>query len=75
MEFSSFISFILDCLGLPCCRGFSLVAGRGDYTLVVVHRLLIAVASLVAEHGLYGARASVVAAPRLSSTGSIIVAH
>ena len=50
MEFSSFISFILDCLGLPCCRGFSLVAGIRGYSLVVVPRLLTAVASLVAKH-------------------------
>jgi len=43
-------------LGLRCCRGFSLVAMCG---------LLIAVASLVAEPGLQGAQASVVAARRL----------
>ena len=40
-------------LGLHCCGGFSLVA---------VHWLLIAVTSLVAEHGPQGLR---VAAPRL----------
>ena len=39
-------------------------AGRGD-SLGGMSRLLIAVASLVAEHGLEGARTSVVAAPRL----------
>ena len=33
-------------------RGLSLVAVRGGYSFVAVHRLLIAVASLVAEHGL-----------------------
>lgn len=51
MEFSSFISFIslfiLDCLGLPRWMGFSLVAGSRGYSLVVVHRLLAAAASLV----------------------------
>ena len=31
---------------------FSLVVVGGGYSLAVVHRLLIAVASLVAEHGL-----------------------
>ena len=42
--------------------GFSLAkAGRG-YSLVVVPRLLVSVASLVAGHGLWGQRASVVAA-------------
>ena len=33
---------------------FSLVMARGGYTLVSVHRFLIAVASPVAEHGLKG---------------------
>ena len=37
----------------------------------MVDRLLIGVASLIAEHGW----ASVVAAPRLWGTGSIVVAH
>ena len=38
-------------LGLPCCLGFSLVVVSGGYSLVVVRRLLMAVVSLVAEHG------------------------
>ena len=33
-------------------RGFSIVAVRGGYSLVAVHRLLIAAASPVAEHRL-----------------------
>ena len=33
-------------------RGFSLAAERGGYSPVLVHGLLIAVASLAAEHGL-----------------------
>ena len=37
--------------------------------------LLIAPASLAVEHGLSGARASVGAAPRLLSTGSVVVVH
>ena len=51
MEFSSFILFIclFWTLGLPCCMDFSLVAGRRGYSLVVVHRLLTAVAYLVAK--------------------------
>ena len=40
--------------------GFSLVAGSRGYSLVVVLRLLIAVASLVAEHWLQSPQASVV---------------
>ena len=44
--------FILAALGLHCCaRAFSSCGKRG-LLFVVVHRLLIAVASLVAEHGL-----------------------
>ena len=35
-----------------CCKGFSLVAESGDYSLVAVQGLLLVVASLVAEHGL-----------------------
>ena len=38
---------------------------KGGYSLVAVHRLLMAVASLVAEHRLQGTRASVVPAPGL----------
>ena len=53
-----------------CCIGFLLVAAGRGCSLVAVHRLLVAVACLVAEPGL-----SVVAAPGLGSTGSVIVAH
>ena len=49
----------LAMLGLHCCVGFSLVA---------VCRLFIAVASLVAEHGLSGTWASVFLAGGLSSS-------
>ena len=41
--------------------GFSLVVS-GGYSLVAVHRLLITVASLVADHGLQGPQASVAVA-------------
>ena len=37
-------------LGLHGCMGFFLVEASGGYSLVVVGRLLTAVASLVAEH-------------------------
>ena len=43
----------LAALGLRCCvRAFSSCGARGFYSFVEVRRLLIAVASLVAEHGL-----------------------
>ena len=50
-----FLNFIfnlfLAALGLRCCvRAFSSCGERG-LLFIVVHRLLIAVASLVAEHG------------------------
>ena len=38
-------------LGLHCCTGFSLAVESRGYSLVV-HRLVIAVASLAVEHGL-----------------------
>ena len=41
----------LASLGLQCCMDFFLVMVRGGYSVVAVHGLLIAVASLVAEHG------------------------
>ena len=37
---------------LCCFRGFSLVAASGGHVPISVHELLIAVASLVAQHGL-----------------------
>ena len=46
-----------------------------DFSLVVVHRLLIAVASSVAEHGLYDVWASLVAASGLTSCSSQTLAH
>ena len=42
----------LAVLGLHCCMGFSLVAASSSYSLVAVHGLLIAVASLVVKHRL-----------------------
>ena len=64
-------------LGLHYCLGFSLAVMSRGYSLVVVHGLFIAVASLV-ERSLWsrGSRctgASAVAAPGLQSTGSGVV--
>ena len=42
-------------LGLCCYMDFSLVVESRGYSLVEVHRLLIVVVSLVAEHRLWGA--------------------
>ena len=43
--------FIFGCAG-SSVHGLSLVAASGDYSFIMVCRLLIAVVSLVAEHGL-----------------------
>ena len=66
--------YFLAVLGLHCCMGSSLVATSGGFSLVVVYRLLIAVASLVVERGLWGVRASFVA-HGLSSCSSWSLEH
>ena len=50
--FLIFVYLFLAVLGLCCSVGFSLVVTSGGYSLVAGHGLLIAVVSLVAEHGL-----------------------
>ena len=47
-------------LGLCCCLSFSVAVVRGGYALGAGRGLLIAVVSLVADHGLLGTWASVV---------------
>ena len=42
-------TYICGALGFCCCNSFSLISVRGGYSLVAVHRLLLAVASLMAE--------------------------
>ena len=54
-------------LGLHCCVGFSLVVLSKGYSVAGVRGCLIAVVSLAVEHGLWEARALLVAAHRLSS--------
>ena len=49
---SNFIPLFLALLSLHCYMDFSLLTVSGGYSLVVVCRLLIVVAPLVAEHGL-----------------------
>ena len=80
----------LPALGLRCCtRAFS-SCGEQGLLFITVRGLLIALASLAAEHGLQarglkqlwlagfsscGSQASVVVARGLQSTGSVVVAH
>ena len=74
--------FILAALDLRCCaQTFSSCSKRG-ILFIAVRWLLIAVASLVAEHGLqaHGLQqlwhaGSVVVARRLQSAGSVVMAH
>ena len=56
------------------CRFFSSYGERGPLFLALC-RFLTVVASLVAEHELGGVRASVLVAPRLQSTVSMVVVH
>ena len=66
---------LLAALGLCCCACAFSSCGEQGLLFVVVRGLLIAVASLVAEHGLLGAQISVVVALRLSSCGSRALEH
>ena len=50
--FFVFVFFFWGVLGLCSCGGSSPVVASGTYSLVAVCRLLIAMASLVTEHGL-----------------------
>ena len=62
---SLLIYLLLAVLCLCCFTDLSLFVASRGYIPVAGHRLLIAVASLVAEHRLSGARAPIVAAPGL----------
>ena len=53
--FKNFYLFPCGCAVFHCREGFSLAAVSGGYSLVAMLRLLIAVASLIPEHRLYGA--------------------
>ena len=59
-------------LGLRCCVGFHSCIEQG-LLVVAACRLLTVEASLVMERGLWALWASAVAAPRLQSTGSVVV--
>ena len=49
---SFFLSLFLAALGLRCCARAFCSCGEWGLLFVAVHRLLIVVASLIAEHGL-----------------------
>ena len=69
LNINLFIYLFLAALGLCCCsQAFSSCGERG-LLFIAVHRPLIAVASLVAEHGLQDTRVSAVVAHGLSSCG------
>ena len=66
-----FIDLFMAMLGLHCCANFSLVAASGRDSLAGL--LLVAGAPLAVEHGLQGTGAAAVVAPRLQSTGSVVM--
>ena len=73
--FSKIVLFIVVCAGSSLLVwAFSRVAASWGSSLVVVHRLLVPLASPIVEHGFWGTRALAAAAPRLWSTGSIVAA-
>ena len=72
--FLRFIYFWLHWVFVAVHR-LSLVAASGGYFLVAVLGLLIAVAFLVAEHGLWDSQASAAAAHELSGCGSRALEH
>ena len=59
-------------LGLHCHAGFSLVVATGGYSAVVGLRLLIAVASLVLEHGLSSSMARGIFQPGIETMSSAL---
>ena len=65
----------LTVLGHHDCMGFSLGVESRGCSLAVVHRLLIVVTSLGAEHGPLGLWASVAVARRHTACGSSAVEH
>ena len=72
---NNFVYLFLAVLGLCCCKGFSLVVESEGYSLAAAGRLLAAVASPVAEHGLPGTQASVAAARGPRGCGSRAPEH
>ena len=60
--FLKIIYFFWLCWVFIAVHRFSLVAASGSCSLMAVHERLILAASLVSEHGLWGAWASVVVA-------------
>ena len=55
-----YLFYFLGCAGSSLLLGFSLVGVSKGYSVAAVRGLLSAEVSLVVEHGLWGARASVV---------------
>ena len=73
--FICLFNLFLAALGLRCCaRAFSSCGERG-LLFVAVHGILLAVASLVAEHRRQGTQASVVVAHGLSSCDARALEH
>ena len=77
LTFKKFVDFYYFwlCWVFVAVLGVSLVVVRRSYSLIAVHKLLIAVASLAAEHRLKGTQASAVVACGLNSCGFWALEH
>ena len=73
--FKKIFVIIFGCGGSSLLRELFSGCGKQGLFLIAVCRLLIAVASLVAEHGLQGTQASVIVARGLSSCSSWAPEH
>ena len=69
-KFIYFIYLFLAALGLHCCVWAFSSCGKQELLFVAVHGLLLAVASVVMEHGLMGSRCA-----GFSSCGSWDLEH
>ena len=65
-----FICLLLTALGLRCCTQAFSSCGKQGLLFIVMCRLLIAVASLATEHGLWALRLQ-----QLQYTGLVVVMH
>ena len=69
-----YVFYFLAVLGFSCCSGFSLVVESGDYTLIVVHGLLLTVISRCRAQTL-GHTGFSSCSPHDEGTGSVVKKH
>ena len=74
-SFSNFVNILFLFQAHLFCLCWVLAVSGLSLVAAAMPRLLLAVASLVLEHRLQKVRTSIVMAPRLKGTGSVVVAH